>query len=329
MNKQKSYAYFALLIGVLSVSASAVLVKMTSTPAPVTAFYRMFFSAILMLPFFFIAKGAGIKRMSRKDWLYLTLAGVFLAFHFILWFESLALTSVASSVVLVTLQPLFAFIGTFLFFGERVTRQAVWSAGLAIVGSLIISWGDFQISGWALAGDFLALTACFMVTAYLLFGQEVRKRHSLILQTTLVYAISAITLLLYCLLFSYNLNPGSGENLIWLLMLAVFPNLLGHSLFNWALRWISTNTISVAILFEPVGAILLAYYVLEEKIMLTQAAGSAVIFAGVLLFIAGDIKKESALSKKMDDSGKNSGIENTNTMERNRGNRIVQDKEGS
>ncbi|KZZ83272.1 MULTISPECIES: DMT family transporter [Bacillaceae] len=290
MNKQKTYAYIALFIGVLSVSASAVMVKLTTTPPPVTAFYRMFFSVLLMMPFFLLARGSGIKEMTNKDWLYISMAGIFLAFHFILWFESLELTSVASSVVLVTLQPLFAFAGTYLLFGERVTRQAVWSAAIAIIGSLIISWGDLQISGWALAGDLLALTACFMVTAYLLFGQEVRKRHSLILHTTLVYGISAATLLLYCLVFSYSLDPGSGENLMWLLLLAIFPNLLGHSLFNWALKWISTNTISVAILFEPAGAIILAYYVLNEQIMLTQAIGSAVIFAGILIFMAGDMK---------------------------------------
>ncbi|MGD6819050.1 DMT family transporter [Metabacillus sp. 84] len=309
MNKHKTYSYIALLIGVVSVSASAVMVKLTTTPPPVTAFYRMLFSVLLMLPFFLFTRGAGLRTMTRKDWLYISLAGVFLAFHFILWFESLALTSVASSVVLVTLQPLFAFAGTYFLFGERVSRQAVLSAALAIGGSAIISWGDFQISGWALAGDILALAACFMVTAYLLVGQDVRKRHTLILYTTLVYGISAAALLVYCLLFSYNLNPGNGENLLMLLMLAVFPNLLGHSLFNWALKWTSTNTISMAILFEPAGAIILAYFILNENIFWTQAAGSIVIITGIILFIAGDVRIKTSHSSNMDESGKKSGIE--------------------
>ncbi|MTH54809.1 EamA family transporter [Bacillus mangrovi] len=317
MNRSpKTYAYLALLIGVISVSTSAIMVRLTVTPAPVTAFYRMFFSVLLMIPFFVAAKGAGIRSMTRRDWILISLAGIFLAFHFILWFESLELTSVASSVVLVTLQPLFAFAGTYLFFGEKASRQAIWSAALAIFGSLIISWGDFRISGMALAGDLLALTACLMVTVYLLFGQDVRKRHSLILHTTLVYGISAVVLFIYCVFFSYNLHPGNSENLMWLLLLAVFPNLLGHSLFNWSLKWISTNTISVAILFEPAGAIVLAYFILGEGVTWYQAAGSFVIFAGILLFLSGDFKKkEHHHHEDLDDKGRKMGIEKVKEAE--------------
>ncbi|MFP3339863.1 hypothetical protein R0J91_17935, partial [Micrococcus sp. SIMBA_131] len=86
----------------------------------------------------------------------------------------------ASSVVLVTLQPLFAFIGTYLFFKEKLTLLAIAGGVTAEAGSVVISWGDFRISGMALWGDLLALTACAMVTGYLLFGQNIRKRLDLI-----------------------------------------------------------------------------------------------------------------------------------------------------
>jgi drug/metabolite transporter (DMT)-like permease len=226
-----------------------------------------------------------LKAMSKKDWLFSTIAGVLLAFHFILWFESLNFTSVASSVVLVTLQPLFAFIGTYIFFKEKISRIAIFSGAIAIAGSVIISWGDFQISGLALFGDVLALAACAMITAYLLFGQEIRKRHSLTLYTFIVYGISSITLLLYCLLLDYPLAPYPMQDWYQFILLAIVPTLLGHSLFNWSLKWVSTNVISVMILFEPVGAIILAYYLLDEKVIVPQVIGGSIIMVGIILFL--------------------------------------------
>jgi drug/metabolite transporter (DMT)-like permease len=285
MDSSRLYPYIALVIGVIAVSTSAIFVKLTSAPAPVIAFYRLFFSTVIILPLFLMKNLGEIKTMSKKDWLFSTIAGVFLAFHFILWFESLNYTSVASSVVLVTLQPLFAFIGTYLFFKEKVSKIAMFSGIIAIIGSVIISWGDFQISGLALLGDMLALAACAMVTAYLLFGQGIRKRHSLTLYTFIVYGISSITLLMYCLLLRYPLAPYPMADWYYFLLLALVPTLLGHSLFNWSLKWVSTNTISVMILFEPVGAIILAYYFLGEKVILTQVIGGAVIMLGIILFL--------------------------------------------
>ncbi|MRX74093.1 EamA family transporter [Bacillus lacus] len=283
----KLYPYIALCIGVLAVSTSAIFVVLSSSPAPVTAFYRLFFSVLLLLPYFLKHSLPELRTFSRRDWLYSAVAGVFLAFHFVLWFQSLQYTSVASSVVLVTLQPLFAFAGTYLFFKEVVSWKEAACAGFAIIGSVIISWGDFTVSGLALWGDFLALAACAMITAYLLFGQEVRKRHSLTAYTFIVYSFCAMTILLYCLFTNIPLVPVSAGDWKWFLLLALIPTLLGHSLFNWALEWISTNTVSVFILFEPVGAIILAYYLFGETLSIAQTAGSLLIISGILFFAAG------------------------------------------
>lgn len=155
--------YFALFVGVISVSTSAILVKWAHAPASVIAFYRLFFTVLFMTPLF-VKYVSELKMISKREWIFSIISGVLLAFHFILWFESLNYTSVTSSVVLVTLQPLFAFIGGYVFFKERLTAGSFLSALLAIVGSIIISWGDFRISGKALFGDILALLACAMVT---------------------------------------------------------------------------------------------------------------------------------------------------------------------
>ena len=290
MEKPKIHPYIPIIIGVISVALSAIFVKLTTADAGVIAFYRMLFTVILMLPLFLLKYRKEVFLLSKKDWIFSTIAGVFLAFHFILWFESLNYTSVASSTVLVTLQPIFAFAGTYFFFKERLSFKTILSAVIAIAGSVIISWSDFQLSGTAFFGDMLALAACALITAYLLFGQEVRKRLSLITYTFLLYSISTVTLFFYVLIKGESFGPYSTSNWIWFFLLALIPNLLGHSLFNWAVKWVSTNVISIAILFEPVGASILAFYILHEKLSAAQITGGIVVIAGILLFVI-DIKK--------------------------------------
>jgi drug/metabolite transporter (DMT)-like permease len=304
MSDAKINPYVALAIGVISVSTSAILVKVSSAPSGVIAFYRLLFSVLFMLPVFLIKYVPELRLITRRDWVYSLVAGVFLAFHFILWFESLNYTSVASSTVLVTLQPLFAFAGTYFFFKEKFTWKAILSGLLAIGGSVIISWGDFKISGSALFGDILALIACALVTAYLMFGQAVRKRLSLITYTFVVYSISTVTLLLYVLIVQEPLLPYATSDWVYFILLALIPTLLGHTLFNWSLKWLSTSTISMAILFEPVGAAVLAYYLLQESVVWTQVLGGAIVIGGISLFLLDERRlRMKELKKKTTISG--------------------------
>lgn len=290
MRDQKVNPYLALAIGVIAVSTSAILVKVAASPSGVIAFYRLFFSVLFMLPLFLLKYAGELRFITMRDWLYSIVAGLFLAFHFIFWFESLNFTSVASSTVLVTLQPIFAFIGTYFFFKERLSDKAILSGIIAVAGSVIISWGDFQISGAALFGDFLALAACALVTAYLLFGQTVRKRLSLITYTFVVYTISTITLFIYILAVNEPIIPAERKDWIYFILLALIPTLLGHTLFNWSIKWLSTSTISMAILFEPVGATIMAYFLLGENVIATQMIGGLVIIIGISLFLIDERK---------------------------------------
>lgn len=290
MERPPIHPYIPIIIGVISVSLSAIFVKLASADAGVIAFYRMLFSILIMLPWFLMKYSSEIKVLSKRDWIFSSIAGVFLSFHFILWFESLNYTSVASSTVLVTMQPLFAFIGTYLFFKEKITLQTFIAGGIAILGSVLISWGDFQISGTALYGDILALIACALITGYLLFGQDVRKRLSLVTYTMVVYTVSTITLFFYIIIKGESFGPYPAIDWMWFILLAIIPNLLGHNLFNWALKWTSTNVISIAILFEPVGAALLAIFIFNEYLTASQIVGGLVVILGIMLFVV-DLKK--------------------------------------
>lgn len=289
MTKPPIHPYIPIIIGVISISFSAIFVKLAEADSGVIAFYRMLFSVLIMAPLFLKNNVHEIKTLNKRDWIFSTIAGIFLAFHFILWFESLNYTSVASSTVLVTMQPLFAFVGTYIFFKERITIQAILSGLIAILGSVLISWGDFKVSGSALFGDILALIACALVTAYFLFGQDLRKRLSLITYTMIVYSISTVCLFFYVLIIGESFGPYPFMTWVWFILLAIMPNLLGHSLFNWSIKWVSANFISIAILFEPIGAAILALFIFGEKLFATQIVGGLIVIIGIMLFVI-DIK---------------------------------------
>ncbi|HSO57420.1 MAG TPA: DMT family transporter [Paenisporosarcina sp.] len=297
MGQRTIHPYLPIAIGVIAVSMSAIFVKLANADAGVIAFYRMLFSVLIMAPIFFWKYTTELKILTKRDWAFSIIAGIFLAFHFILWFESLNYTSVASSTVLVTLQPLFAFAGTYFFFKEHLSVKTILSGLIAIGGCVLISWGDFQISGSALYGDMLALSACGLVTAYLLFGQDVRKRLSLVTYTFVVYGVSTITLFFYVVAKGESFGPYPANDWLWFLLLAIIPNLLGHTLFNWSLKYVSTNVISIAILFEPIGAAILAFYVFNEYLSDTQIIGGFIVIAGITLFVM-DLKRFNKLFRK-------------------------------
>ena len=296
--------YVAVVIGVIAVSTSAIFVKLASgAPAGTIAFYRLFIAVVLMLPTILLKYRAEIRSITKRDWMLAILSGVFLALHFILWFESLNYTSVASSVVLVTLQPIFAFVGTYIFFGERFSVAAIISMLITLIGSFIISWGDFQISGLALLGDILALLGAATVTGYFLLGQRMRRNLSLMTYTFIVYGISSITLFLYNVVTQNTFISFPVDHWIWFIALAIIPTFLGHSLFNWTLRWLSTSTISMAIVFEPIGATILAYYILGEVVTPSQWLGGSIVIFGLFLFIMSTTRKPKVtISYNKDDS---------------------------
>ena len=285
MGKHKINPYIPIIIGVISLSLSAIFVKLAEAESGVIAFYRMLFSVLIMSPLFFLKYKHELKSLNKKDWLFTSVAGVFLAFHFILWFESLNYTSVASSTVLVTLQPIFALAGTYLFFKEKISVKAIVATVVAISGSVLIAWGDFRVSGDAFYGDVLALIACALITGYFLFGQEVRKRLSLITYTMVVYSVSTIVLFLYVLVVDQSFGPYDSNEWLLFLLLAIVPNLLGHNLFNWAIKYVSTNIISISILFEPIGATLLAFIIFGEYLTYTQVLGGVVVIVGITVFL--------------------------------------------
>ncbi|MCY6485499.1 DMT family transporter [Clostridium aestuarii] len=308
MNNTRSFSlYLFLFIGVFALSTSAIFVKLSSAPAPIIATYRMMFSTFLLLPMLFLQKGTfqEIQNLTRKQWLLGSLSGAFLAFHYGLWFESLHFTSVASSTVFVTLQPLFAFIGGYFLFGEKLKGFAIGGGILALVGSFIIGWGDFKIGGQALFGDMLALLGAVTITVYFFIGQYLRKVLSLITYALIAYSTSALFLLGYSLILGYPLTGYPSSDWMCFLGLAFISTILGQTILNWLIKWLNTSTISMSILGEPIGTCILAYFILGEVVTTQQLIGSSIILFGIFLFLRYNQPVEKSKELKL-----NSNVEN-------------------
>ncbi|MVX66169.1 EamA family transporter [Clostridium chromiireducens] len=292
-NSHRIINYIFLFLGVLAISTSAIFVKLSTAPAPIIATYRLVFSTLMILPVMILNKKyiLEIKKLRLKQLAAVFSSGIFLAIHYILWFESLRFTSVASSTVLVTMQPLFAFIGSYFFFGERLKKLSIFGGFLSISGSCIIGFGDFNIGGIALIGDLLALLAAGVITAYFLIGENIRKNLSLVPYVFICYLSSSIFLLGYSVILKYPLIGYQNSDWLWFFCLALIPTILGQTVLNWLIKWLSTSTISMSILGEPVGTCILAYLILDESITYNQILGSTIILIGIGIFLIGKITK--------------------------------------
>ncbi|MFH7829514.1 DMT family transporter [Bacillus luti] len=285
--KSSTLSYFILFFGVFALSTSAIFVKLAAAPAVIIAFYRLLFAAIILLPFLICNKNNRneLKTLTKKQWRFGFISGLFLAAHYVLWFESLRYTSVASSTVIVTLQPLFSMIGGYFLFKERFTKGAVLGCFIAISGSIFIGWQDFQISGEALYGDILAFIAAGIITAYFFISQHVRKDLSLIPYSVISYGSSACFLGIFAYMQQESFFHYSTQTWLSFIGLAFIATILGQTIFNWLLKWMSTTVISMSILGETIGTCILAYFILNETISLQQSLGISLIFIGLALFL--------------------------------------------
>jgi drug/metabolite transporter (DMT)-like permease len=257
-----------------------------SAEAPLTvAFYRLLLSLPLLgVPLLYKPTKSRFT-MGMHDFGLCIVSGLFLALHFGFWFTSLNYTSVASSTVLVTTFPLMILLYEYFFRGERVRTLALAGLLLALVGTALVGWGDFQASSDSLFGDLLALLGAATVGGYFLIGRHVRPRVNVLLYSVLVYGTAALGLLTWALIAGQPLTGIPPQDWWILFGLAVFPTVFGHTLFNWALRYLPATVVSVSVLGEPIGASFLAWILWLQVPGTLSLAGSAVILCGIALFL--------------------------------------------
>lgn len=277
----------AVVIGIAAISTASIFIKLCDAHSLVIAAYRLGLASLLLCPFALSRRRYG--RILRGRWKLLLLTGLFLGFHFIFWVASLKYTSVASSVVIVSTNPIFVGLGSYLLLKERMAGLTILGILLAVAGAVIIGLSDFTFSRYAGLGDLLALGGAVMASGYLIAGRRLRQEMDLISYIFPVYSGGAAVVLLIGLAAGVSFFGYSSRTYALFLMLALVPQLIGHSTFNWALKFFSASTVAVLILGEPIGSTLLAYLILGETLSVWKVIGGICILAGIYTAIRGDI----------------------------------------
>lgn len=273
-----------LLISIIAISLAAILVKLSNAPSSVISMNRMFIAVILLIPFAQKYK-KDIANLNFKDFNYLVLSGLFLALHFGLWFGSLKLTTVASSTVILSLQPIVAIIASFLLYKEKISFKVFCTILISFIGVVIVSWGDFNLTDLtAMIGNLLSLLSVISIVSYLMIGKNAMLKLTHWVYSIIVFFFAGIFLLIYNLITHTPLVNYSTKEWILFILLAIFPT-IAHVIFNYLLNLISPTTISMSMLLEPVGASLLAIFILKEYLDYVQILGIVIVLIGVYLFL--------------------------------------------
>jgi len=290
----------ALLFGILAVSTAAIFIRFAQENAPSLAIaaYRLVIASLILTPLAVFRRRTEIGGLSKGQVGLLILSGIFLAVHFATWITSLEYTTVASSVVLVTTTPLWVALFSPVILRERLSRWVIGGMLVALTGGMVIGISDACqtssgsiacppieqfLAGRAFMGDFLALAGAWAAAGYILIGRKLRAGLSLLSYTFIVYGVSALGLLGLAILTRTPLGGYSRETFLLFIALAVFPQLLGHSTFNWALKHLSAALVSISLLGEPVGSTILAYFILNEIPSPIKLVGAVLILVGIFL----------------------------------------------
>ena len=286
MKYLEKHPMIMIVVGILGISMSAIFVKFSTAPSAVTATYRLLWTVLLMTPVVLGKKSVRreLLRTKPKTAILSALSGVFLAVHFVFWFESLGHTSVASSTTIVCTEVIWVALGFCLFLKGRLSRKAVAIIGITFFGSVLIALADSSSGGGHLYGDILALIAAVAVAVYTLIGREVRKTVSTSVYTYIVYTACAAVLLLMCKSQDQNLFAYGYSAPIVGLLLAVFSTIMGHSIFSWCLKFFSPAFVSASKLCEPVAAGIMAAVLFGELPTPLQLLGGSLVIGGVAAY---------------------------------------------
>jgi drug/metabolite transporter (DMT)-like permease len=301
--------YLALFFAILAASSASIFITKAQgdVESLAIAAWRLSLATILLAPLTLIKRAKEFRKINRKQWALIILAGLFLALHFACWVSSLRYTTLASSVILVATSPLWMALLAPIFLHEKLTKWFIIGLSIAFTGSVIVglsaecTWVNGAIScqlfqkvfsGQMVLGNVLALLGAIFSACYFMVGRVVRGDISIEIYAFIVYGVAAVILLGLVAGFKERMVGFSPENYIWLVALAIIPQIIGHSTFNWALKYIQASMVSLALLGEPVGSILLAFLFLKKVPTMLEVLGGLCILVGVYLATRNERQKE-------------------------------------
>ena len=283
----------AVALAVVSVSFSAIFIAWSASPFITIALYRLAIASLILAPFALLDRARALWHVSRKDLFGMVGVGVILATHFTLWIGSLKIegvsVSVASSVILVTSHPLLVGLLSHYVLRERLNAWMALGIGLGFSGVVVIAIADSNARSSSLVGDLLAFLGGVAAGFYFLAGRRLRQRIPLIAYAFVVYLSATGVLFLYTLGLRESLVPMGDlpRELLLFLAMAVIPQIGGHTLYNWSLRWLTAPIVSLSLVGEPIGSSLLAWVLLNQVPGVAVAIGGALALAGIYITVVG------------------------------------------
>ncbi len=278
--------WLALLVGVAAVSWAAPLIRLAEAPALTVAALRLTFAAIPLLVLALLMRRGELRALRRGDLALLVLAGLCIGAHFGFWVASVQDTSLVASTAIVATQPLFAGVGGWLLLGERMTRSLMVGIAISTAGALLLAGADFG-EATSLRGDFFALLGAAFVAAYFLAGRRARTGLSNVSYAAIVNSVGACALLLTLTATGGSTVGHEGSAYVYIVLLALVPQLIGHGSLTWALGSLPAVVVTVAALGEPVGAAAIGATLLDEPPTLIELIGAGVLLSGVYVALRG------------------------------------------
>ena len=274
-----------ILAGAIGLSFSAIFARLSNANSLALAFYRMFFAVLFLLPVTIWKHREVLKTITAKQWLLCAVSGIFLGFHFTCFFVSLDYTTIASTTVLVDTEVFFVALLGWLFAKEKITLQGIIGILLAFTGSIIIAMADAGKSTNMIMGDIIALTGAVFIAIHVRMGKLCRTNISTTVYTTIIYFFAALCLGVEMLVKGVPFVGYDGYNYLLAFGLTVFCTFLGHSIFNWGLKYEKATFISMAKLLEPVFASVMGVILFKEMIDGRTVAGCLLVIAGIVYYI--------------------------------------------
>ena len=279
-----------LVLGIIGVSTGSIFARLADAPALVTAAYRVGLASLILIPLAVWKAGDELRSLSSREIRLAILSGFFLALHFASWISSLDYTAIANSVVLVNTIPLWVGLLTPMIAKDRLTRATVISIMVSVLGGVIIGFGDFATGGQALLGDLLAVMGAICAAIYLLLGRNLRRKLSLLAYIATCYGSAALFLWLAVIALQLPVSGYDTQTVAAFWAMALVSQIIGHSSYNWALKWFSTGLIAVALLGEPIGSTIMAYLIFNEGLTWPKAIGGLFILSAIYIAAAGESK---------------------------------------
>ena len=282
----KKPSKYWILAGTFFTSVSSIIIRFSEAPALAMAAYRMLFTIVMIAIPVLMNNRNEFKTLNKKSYILCVLSGVFLAFHYAFWMQSIQMTTIANSTVLVSSSPIFVAIFNYFLLKEKFNKRMIFGISASMSGTIIIAMGS---SGGAqssmMLGNLFAFLGAIFVAGYLIIGGIVRKNVSAGVYVFIVYSVSAIILFFMNFITGTPIYPYAPKEFMLFFLLAFCSSILGHTVYNYLVKYYSSTLISVSTLSEPIYASILAMIIFREIPSVHTIIGGIIVIAGIYCYL--------------------------------------------